>query len=158
MHKYPLLRDVAHHFLLAIGPWGLRDNLVHVQISIRVATLDFFCNRPTVVTLIEFGCALSDISLADVGEPLQGTEGLISSPEFQTDSAESKGRDIVRGLLGRGKSRVIFRLRMDMETARIFLNKEDGSVLAMLAQEKFQMDLKVARIETAEWLGSSTFV
>jgi vacuolar protein sorting-associated protein 13A/C len=30
-----------------------------------------------------------------------------------------------------------------MESARIFVNMEDGSQIAMLAQEKFRMDLKV---------------
>jgi vacuolar protein sorting-associated protein 13A/C len=38
---------------------------------------------------------------------------------------------------------VIFQLKMNMESARIYLNKEDGSQFAVLAQERFTMDLKV---------------
>jgi len=33
---------------------------------------------------------------------------------------------------------------MNVNSVRIFLNKDDGSQLAMLVQEKFQMDLKVS--------------
>ncbi|XP_024542530.1 uncharacterized protein LOC9648284 isoform X1 [Selaginella moellendorffii] len=101
------------------------------QMIMKMATLDFFCNRPTIVALIEFGMQLSEIMEAE------------ESPSQAALSLEVEQRQLVKGLLGRGKSRVVFGLKMDMESTRIFLNLEDGSQLAMLAQEKFQMDLKV---------------
>ncbi|XP_024384462.1 uncharacterized protein [Physcomitrium patens] len=110
-----------------------------VQMAIRMATLDFFCNRPTVVALIEFGSQLSD-----------SPGGLSSSSAKTFEEGDSNGnpeasapRDVVKGLLGRGKSRVVFGLKLEMESARISVNKEDGSQLGMLAQDKFHFELKV---------------
>lgn len=111
--------------------------------AIRMATLDFFCNRPTVVALIEFGSQLSD-----------SPGGLSSSSAKTFEEGDSNGnpeasapRDVVKGLLGRGKSRVVFGLKLEMESARISVNKEDGSQLGMLAQDKFHFELKVNFIE-----------
>jgi vacuolar protein sorting-associated protein 13A/C len=106
------------------------------QMSIRMATLEFFCNRPTVVALIKFGI---DVSESYPGETLNAAQ----SGEDNATQRSPVPRDIVKGLLGEGKSRVVFRLKLDMESARIFVNMEDGSQIAMLAQEKFRMDLKV---------------
>ena len=47
----------------------------------------------------------------------------------------------------RGKSRVVFNLKLDMESARISINKEDG----MLAQDDFRFDLKVSFVELLHW-------
>ncbi|CAM6102066.1 unnamed protein product [Calypogeia fissa] len=115
-------------------------NGIDTQIILRMATLDFFCNRITVVALIDFGMEFSEIMDSDTGIPLPRAS--IDSPS-PTENPEAAQRDIVKGLLGRGKSRVIFQLKMDMESARIYLNKEDGSQLAVLAQERLMMDLKV---------------
>ncbi len=101
-----------------------------------MATLEFFCNRLTVVALIKFGI---DVSESYPGETLNAAQ----SGEDNAIQRSPVPRDIVKGLLGEGKSRVVFRLKLDMESARIFVNMEDGSQIAMLAQEKFRMDLKV---------------
>ncbi|KAL2613699.1 hypothetical protein R1flu_025391 [Riccia fluitans] len=115
------------------------------QMSIRMATLDFFCNRPTVVAIIDFGSELNEVMDMDsaASKNADSLSPVSSGEDVAVVTVETLERNIVKGLLGRGKSRVIFRLRMDMESARIYLNKEDGSQLAMLAQEKFMMDLKV---------------
>ena len=55
----------------------------------------------------------------------------------------STDRLFVKGLLGTGKSRVVFQLKVNVNSVCIFLNKDDGSQLAMLVQVKFQMDVKV---------------
>lgn len=110
-----------------------------------MATLDFFCNRPTVVAIIDFGSELSEVMDMDSAAP-KNRDGLppVSTGEvLAVETVETSERHIVKGLLGRGKSRVVFRLSMDMESARIYLNKEDGSQLAVLAQEKFVMHLNV---------------
>lgn len=108
-----------------------------------MATLDFFCNRPTVVALIEFGSQISD-----------SPGNTPSSPAKVVEDSDTKGsteavvpRDVVKGLLGRGKSRVVFRLKLDMESARISVNKEDGSQLGMLVQDEFRFELKVSFAE-----------
>ncbi|KAJ7520826.1 hypothetical protein O6H91_19G024000 [Diphasiastrum complanatum] len=112
------------------------------QMSINMATLDFFCNRPTVVALINFGTDISRIMEAQdaLDPPVKSQSAEVTSPDEGSDSSE---RSIVKGLLGKGKSRIVFRLRMALKSARIYLNQEDGSQLAMLAQDKFHMDLKV---------------
>ncbi|KAL3679175.1 hypothetical protein R1sor_022131 [Riccia sorocarpa] len=115
------------------------------QMSIRMATLDFFCNRPTVVAIIDFGSELNEVMDMDAAatKNADSLSPISSGDDVAVETVEMLERHIVKGLLGRGKSRVIFHLRMNMESARIYLNKEDGSQLAMLAQEKFMMDLKV---------------
>ena len=51
---------------------------------------------------------------------------------------------MVKGLLGKGKERVVFEIEMNLETSRVYLNLEDGSPLAMLQQERIAMDIKVS--------------
>ena len=105
---------------------------------IRMASLDFFCNRPTVVALIQFGSQLSDSP-----ENPPPTPANVVKEGDAKESLEAVPQDVVKGLLGRGKSRVVFRLKLDMESARISVNKEDGTQLGMLAQDEFRFELKV---------------
>jgi vacuolar protein sorting-associated protein 13A/C len=56
---------------------------------------------------------------------------------------EDGGCTVVKGLLGYGKRRTIFNMKMDVDRVSMYLNKEDGSQLAMFVQEKFLFDLKV---------------
>jgi vacuolar protein sorting-associated protein 13A/C len=109
------------------------------QMTIRMATLDFFCNRPTVVALIAFGVELSESPYNQPTTPVKALE----DTDVKQSAEAAAPRDIVKGLLGRGKSRVVFGLKLDMESARISVNKEDGSQLGLLAQDGFRMDLKV---------------
>jgi vacuolar protein sorting-associated protein 13A/C len=115
--------------------------------TIRMATLDFFCNRPTVVALIEFGSQLSD----SPGNPPASPAKVVEESHTKGSPEAAVPRDVVKGLLGRGKSRVVFRLKLDMESARISVNKEDGSQLGMLAQDDFRFDLKVSFFELLYW-------
>lgn len=57
--------------------------------------------------------------------------------------APKKLDSVVKGLLGKGKDRVVFLLVLDMELAEIVLNKEDGSPLSTLSQDNFHTDVKV---------------
>jgi len=103
---------------------------------IRMSALEFFCNRPTLVALIGFGFGLSRASSA------------VSQPDNVdaancTEKKEENNRSLVKGLLGYGKGRIVFNLRMDVDSVCVFLNKEDGSQLAMFVQESFILDLKV---------------
>ncbi|KAG0604101.1 hypothetical protein M758_10G145000 [Ceratodon purpureus] len=57
--------------------------------------------------------------------------------------AYEKKDSVVKGLLGKGKDRVVFMLVLDMELAEIVLNKEDGSLLSTLSQDNFHTDVKI---------------
>lgn len=185
------------------------------QMVIRMATLEFFCNRITVVALMELPSqmALPDPRLspqtpppptsatdskpdaAPVGaqaagtpsgaqqqQPQQGAEGVKAAAPVPPSPAQARPgtpgqvpgsasvssgpgtpvasggvgaggmpgvaeeefkAEAVKGLLGQGKGRTMFELDMGMERARIFLNLEDGSQLALLEQERLRVDVKV---------------
>lgn len=57
--------------------------------------------------------------------------------------APTEKDSVLKGLLGKGKDRVVFLLVLDMERAEIVLNKEDGSSLSTLSQDNFHTDVKV---------------
>ncbi|XP_057959044.1 uncharacterized protein LOC131151699 [Malania oleifera] len=102
---------------------------IDTEVSIRMSKLEFFCNRPTVVALIDFGLDISSVNA-----------GVSSTNLTKTEEA---GQEFVKGLLGFGKGRVVFLLNMNVDSVSVFLNKEDGSQLAMFVQESFLLDLKV---------------
>ncbi|KAI4335042.1 hypothetical protein L6164_013726 [Bauhinia variegata] len=111
---------------------------IDTQMSVRMSKLEFFCNRPTIVALISFGFDLSSVNY-----PTNDKESKATSDEksWVKEKTDEQGR--VKGLLGFGKERVIFFLNMNIDSVTMFLNKEDGSQLAMLVQESFLLDLKV---------------
>lgn len=51
---------------------------------------------------------------------------------------------VVKGLLGKGKSRVIFNLRLNMARAQIELMNEDETRLATLSQDNLLSDIMVS--------------
>ncbi len=61
-----------------------------------MATLEFFCNRPTVVALIKFGI---DVSESYPGETLNAAQ----SGEDNATQRSPVPRDIVKGLLGEAR-------------------------------------------------------
>lgn len=107
-----------------------------------MSRLEFFCNRPTLVALIDFGLELSSWSSAvsnlQIAEDLDG-EALLSR-----EKAEGNENAFVKGLLGHGKGRAVFHLNLNVDSVSVFLNKEDDSQFAMFVQESFQLDLKVS--------------
>ncbi|MQL82370.1 hypothetical protein Taro_014851 [Colocasia esculenta] len=50
---------------------------------------------------------------------------------------------VIKGLLGRGKSRVLFCLSLNMATAQIFLMNENGTCLTTLSQNNLRTEIKV---------------
>jgi hypothetical protein len=116
--------------------------------SIRMTAMEFYCNRPTVVALIDFGL---DVSMVNYGTGTElntamtttSTETIMTSSSENLKSSEKEEITLIKGLLGHGKGRVIFDLKMDMDRVSIFLNKEDSLQLAMFVQERFLLDLKV---------------
>ncbi|BAF08745.2 Os02g0470400 [Oryza sativa Japonica Group] len=109
------------------------------QMCIRMSALEFYCNRPTLVALIEFGFDLSMVNSAPKGD----SDTTPAVRNVKPTGMEDNARNFVKGLLGYGKRRTIFNMKMDVDRVSMFLNKEDGSQLAMFVQEKFLFDLKV---------------
>nr|XP_016493233.1 PREDICTED: uncharacterized protein LOC107812602 [Nicotiana tabacum] len=113
---------------------------IDTQMSVRMSKLEFFCNRPTLVALIDFGFDLSS------GNNMLNNKDLPKDPDESSvnkEKTEEQGHTHVKGLLGRGKDRVVFFLNMNVDSVTVFLNKEDGSQLAMFVQESFLLDIKV---------------
>ncbi|XP_040944166.1 uncharacterized protein [Gossypium hirsutum] len=107
------------------------------KMSIRMSKLEFFCNRPTLVALIGFG-----FDLGSVGNKTSVTDANGTSKD-KMDKGKAEESGCVEGLLGYDKARVVFYLNMDIDSVTVFLNKEDGSQLAIFVQESFLLDLKV---------------
>lgn len=106
-----------------------------------MSKMEFYCNRPTLVALIGFGLDISSSNYVEVSTDLPSNS---EDKPVDKEKVEEKGR--IKGLLGYGKSRVVFYLNMNVDSVSIFLNMEDGSQLAMLVQESFLLDLKVVTI------------
>ncbi|ESR32528.1 hypothetical protein CICLE_v10004114mg [Citrus x clementina] len=111
---------------------------IDMQLSIRMSKLEFFCNRPTLVALIRFGLDLSTVNYA-----ISERDETRSSDKSLVNKEKDEEHVRVEGLLGYGKDRVVFYLFMNVDSVSVFLNKEDGSQLAMFVQESFLLDLKV---------------
>ncbi|KAH9766380.1 C2 domain-containing protein [Citrus sinensis] len=111
---------------------------IDMQLSIRMSKLEFFCNRPTLVALIRFGLDLSTVNYA-----ISERDEIRSSDKSLVNKEKDEEHVRVEGLLGYGKDRVVFYLFMNVDSVSVFLNKEDGSQLAMFVQESFLLDLKV---------------
>ncbi|XP_057809782.1 uncharacterized protein LOC131024279 [Salvia miltiorrhiza] len=114
---------------------------VDTQMSVEMAKLEFYCNRPTLVALINFGVDMSSINSGASGASIENpSEG----PLGEKDKGEEHGHaPSIKGLLGYGKGRVVFHLNMNVDSVTMYLNKEDGSQLAMFVQENFLLDFKV---------------
>lgn len=111
--------------------------------SVHMSKLEFFCNRPTIVALINFGLDTSSVNYV----PSNANNATTSLENYSVKKKDDdNGR--VRGLLGFGNERVVFHLNMDIDSVTMFLNKEDGSQLATLVQESFLLDLKVLTFVT----------
>ena len=116
------------------------------QVSVTLATLSFFCRRPTVLALIEFANAInleeeSCESLSD-----NSSSSIIKhNSQIEEDEQIPKNMEdgIVKGLLGKGRSRVVFSLELKMARAQIFLVKENESNLASLFQDNLLANIKV---------------
>ena len=111
-----------------------------------LATLSFFCRRPTILAIIEFVDAInakdeacesfSDDSLAPIVQ-----RGV--SEEEMDDNQSMVEEPVVKGLLGKGKSRIIFDLTLNMARTQILLMNENETMFATLSQDNLLTDIKV---------------
>lgn len=70
----------------------------------------------------------------------------LTEEEVYNQQLAANDEPTVKGLLGKGKSRVMFFLALNMAHAQILLMKEDGTKLATLSQDNFLTDIKVRRL------------
>ncbi|XP_075102606.1 uncharacterized protein LOC142177516 [Nicotiana tabacum] len=125
-----------------------RYTSIDTKVAVTLATLSFFCRRPTILAVMEFVNAInvgeescksfSDISSSAITQHDSSKENVVDSQLFETADLPA-----VKGLLGKGKSRIMFGLTLNMARAQILLMKEDGSKLATLSQDNFLTDINV---------------
>ncbi|CAN4127752.1 unnamed protein product [Withania somnifera] len=125
-----------------------RYTSIDTKVAVTLATLSFFCRRPTILAVMEFVNAInvgeeisesfSDTSSSAITQHDNPKENVVDSQLFETVDVPA-----VKGLLGKGKSRIIFGLTLNMARAQILLMKEDGSRIATLSQDNFLTDIKV---------------
>lgn len=82
--------------------------------------------------------SFSDTSSSAITQHDNPKENVVDSQLFETIDVPA-----VKGLLGKGKSRIIFGVTLNMARAQILLMKEGGSKLATLSQDNFLTDIKV---------------
>lgn len=120
---------------------------IDTKVAVSLATLSFFCRRPTILAIMDFINAINAEN--DSHESLNDTSTATVQSDVSADyivdrqaSAMSE-EPVGKVLLGKGKSRIIFYLTLNMARAQILLIKENGSMLATLSQDNFLTDIKV---------------
>ncbi|KAJ4846821.1 hypothetical protein Tsubulata_004613 [Turnera subulata] len=126
---------------------SLYDN-VDTEVVVSLATLSFFCRRPTIVAIMEF---VNAINAQDEKEDTSNDNS--PSEEIPNDISEQDVVDdkdlttieepALKGLLGKGKSRIVFNLVLKMARAQILLMNENETKLATLSQNKLLTDIKL---------------
>ncbi|BFG31191.1 hypothetical protein CerSpe_174650 [Prunus speciosa] len=121
---------------------------IDMQVAVTLTTLSFFCRRPTILAIMEFvnsinikdeSCeSFSDSSSAAIVKQELSIDDAVGSPRSVTINDSS-----IKGLLGKGKSRVVFNITLNMARAQIILMNEDETKLATLSQDNLVTDIKV---------------
>ncbi|KAK3153327.1 hypothetical protein QOZ80_2BG0170820 [Eleusine coracana subsp. coracana] len=114
------------------------------RVVVTVATLTFFCHRPTVIAIMEF---MNAINISNVTETNKDKDTRLDSVEDNYTVEESKSslepEPAIKRLLNKGKSRTVFHLTSSMAEAQILLMNENGDRLATLSQNNLSTDIKV---------------
>jgi hypothetical protein len=113
---------------------------LNLEVIVTLATLSFFCHRPTIIAIMELANAINYVeaksngSVNDTGS--ENSSGPITrESEAEEESSSTAVRDpAIMGLLGKGKSsRVIFHLTLNMAKDAISLMTETASSIATLS-------------------------
>lgn len=123
-------------------------NNIDTKVIVTLATLSFFCRRPTIRAIMEFVNAINTQedgleSFSDSPSNVIEQNDVSKKTEVDNQAADVVEEPVAKSFLGKGKSRVIFYLMLNMARAQIFLMKENGSKLATLSQDNFLTDIKV---------------
>lgn len=113
-----------------------------------LATLSFFCRRPTILAIMEFVSAINaedeKCETFTDNSPSAMVKHDVSREDVVDDQDSTTIEEpVVKGLLGKGKSRIIFNLILKMARAQILLMNEDETQLATLSQDNLLTDIKV---------------
>ncbi|KAI3710546.1 hypothetical protein L2E82_40329 [Cichorium intybus] len=121
------------------------DN-IDKRVMVTLATLSFYCRRPILVAIMEFVSAITveDDNLESFSDHSSTDDANDSSKEVEViNQSPAVDESKVTGLLGKGRSRVVFFLTLNMARAQILLMKEDGTKLATMSQDNFLTEIKV---------------
>ncbi|XVF52445.1 hypothetical protein PTKIN_Ptkin05aG0018700 [Pterospermum kingtungense] len=123
-------------------------NNIDMKVMVTLATLSFFCRRPTILAIMEFANAVTiedEIceSFSDSSSAVGVKHDISGEDPADNPQLANVKEPAVKGLLGKGKSRIIFNLTLNMAHAQIFLMNENGTKLATLSQENLLTDIKV---------------
>lgn len=111
--------------------------------SVTLATLSFFCHRPTILAILEFVNAINILDGHDENNDMSSISDHTSRNIVDTPLSENVEEPIARGLLGKGKSRIVFQLMFNMAQTQIFLVNENGSSIATLSQNNLLTAIEV---------------
>ncbi|KAI4338425.1 hypothetical protein MLD38_023489 [Melastoma candidum] len=122
----------------------LYDN-VDKKIVVTLATLSFFCRRPTILALMEFVNAINikDDNSEYFSENSAGVEMKSDTLGEASSNRQVPEESVVKGILGKGKSRIVLNLTFRMARAQIFLMNEKEKKIATLSQDNLLADIKV---------------
>jgi vacuolar protein sorting-associated protein 13A/C len=118
------------------------------QVRVTLATLSFFCRRTTVVAIMEFVNAIniedeSCESFSDSSSAAIMKQDVVREDVVDDKYSATVEEPVIKGLLGKGKSRIMFNLTLHMTRAQILLMNEDETKLSSLSQDNLLMDIKV---------------
>lgn len=121
---------------------------IDTQVTVSLATLSFFCRRPTILAIMEFVNAInvedekcetfSDNSPSAMVKHDSSGDDIVDDQDLTTIEEPA-----VKGLLGKGKSRIIFNLILKMDRAQILLMHENETKFATFSQDNLLTDIKV---------------
>ncbi|XP_039123130.1 uncharacterized protein LOC120259563 isoform X5 [Dioscorea cayenensis subsp. rotundata] len=123
-------------------------NNIDNQVLVALSMLTFFCYRPTIIAIMEFVDAINiSQDSHDTDSFADNSSTVITESFAKVDTSGDHDfvvqEPVVKGLLGKGKNRVIFFMTLNMTTAEIVLMNEDGTSLATLLQNNLLTDIKV---------------
>ncbi|CAA6669756.1 unnamed protein product [Spirodela intermedia] len=121
-----------------------RDSSLYTSIDKQHRIIIVFLPSSTILAVLEFVNAVSAKDDQAVPQyPASAFEINSSNTVPSPSNSDLPQEPVVKGLLGRGKSRAIFYLMLNMARAQIFLMNENGKCLATLLQNNLLIDIKV---------------
>lgn len=119
---------------------------------VTLATLSFFCRRPTILAVMEFVSAINmkDDNSEYFSENSTGVE--MKTDNFEEEASNNREiaqEAVVKGILGKGKSRVVLNLTLRMARAQIFLMNEKEKQITTLSQDNLLADIKVYFVDSS---------
>lgn len=117
--------------------------LCFYQVVVSVATLTFFCHRPTVIAIMEFMNAINLANVPDTDKNKNTSLDSIEDHTVEEPKSDVEPEPVIKKLLAKGKNRIVFHLTSSMAEAQILLMNENGDLLATLSQNNLSTDIKV---------------